>query len=464
MKKMKLIRVSLLLFLLICSSYVSFSQGFSTGIYSGVNLSDIHGQSTGGEWDSKPGPASGINLAYSLTKTIGFQTGVNFSTVYYEHKQLSYPVTYYDYMYLSSSYIDPRIIAPYYPADSKMDYSFLRIPLLFTVAVPSVLQLEMRAGIFFSFLQDYSTSSNYFYYYSSSPEKPEKHDFGYIFSSGLSYPFNDNFKASFNASYITGRKPFQENYSYRHGSSEFTLGIEYTGLLKHKNRDMSSIPSDSLSKHVTVTIKGGLGYSWNGGSEPNGDYNGCFGPVIGFSLNIPLSKNVFFQTGFTFERKGYSIRDSSSSFYRLDDDATMYDVDTKIQTDYAIIPAVFSFGLGKPGKLYFSTGPWLGLKLNARTVGNAYNEDHTDYSYQLKETIVNDDLEESIENYDIGWLFGLGTRIPVSKCELDLSVQYSAGLREMFRGTSYMAYADGDKLALKNRTVSLVLGFKIPLR
>jgi hypothetical protein len=377
---------------------------------------------------------------------------------------LSYPVMYDYYISpLSSSYYyDPRMIAPYYPADNKMDFSFVRIPLLFTVSVPSALQFEMRAGIFFSFLRDYSTSNNYYYYY-SSPEKPEKHDFGYIFSSGLSYPFTENFKASFNASYVTGRKPFLENYNYKHGSSEFSLGLEYTGFLKHKNRDESfAISEDSLSKRVTVTLKGGLNYSWNGGKEPNGDYGGCFGPLIGFSLNVPLGKNVFFQTGFTFERKGYSIRDSSSSFYRLDDAGRMYDVDTKIQTDYAIIPAVFSFPLGRPGKLFFNTGPWLGLKLNARTVGSAYNEDRNDYAYQLKETIVNDDLEETIENYEIGWLFAFGTRIPVNKYEINLSVQYSAGFREMFRGTSYLAFADGPDLALKNRTVSLVLGFRIP--
>lgn len=454
----------------ICSSYVSYSQGFSTGIYSGVNYSDIHGQYPGGKWDSKPGPASGINLGYSLTKTIGFQTGVSFSTVYYEHKQMSspYPFPYYDYRsLLSSSYYDPRFTSMIpYPSNNSMDFSFVRIPLLFTVTVPAAVQLDLRAGIFFSFLRDYNMDkSSYFYYYDYyyPDQKPANNDFGYIFSSGLSYPLSDKFRASLNAAYITGRKPFFENLSYKHGSSEFTLGIEYTGFLKNRHQERSSA-NDSISRRVIVTLTGGLDYSWNGAEEPNGDYNGCFGPLLGFSLKFPLGKKTYFQTGFTFERKGYSIRDSSSSFFRLTDEYMMYDVDTKIQTDYAIIPALLTFYTGERQLLFFSTGPWLGLKLNARTVGVAYNEENNGSSYQLKETIINDDLEKYFENYDIGWLFGCGISIPFAgKYAMDLSLQYSPGFRQMFNDSSDPPAGGAPDLLVKNRTVSLVMGFRLPL-
>jgi hypothetical protein len=144
----------------------------------------------------------------------------------------------------------------------------------------------------------------------------------------------------------------------------------------------------------------------------------------------------------------------------ITDDYLRYDVDTKIQTDYAIIPALLTFFLCNRELLFFSTGPWLGLKLNARTVGVAYNEDINASSYQLKETIVNDDLEKSFENYDIGWLFGCGIKIPfASKYAVDLSLQYSPGFRQMFNN-SY--YGDATQLKVKNRTVSLVMGFRIP--
>lgn len=464
---MKHYKAHLFCLIFIFTSATGFSQGFSTGIYSGVNYSDIHGQYTGGKWDSKPGPASGINLGYSFTKTVGFQTGVNFSTVYYEHREMSYQ-SLYDFRYypLSSSYYPgPSSSMIPYPSNNNMDFSFVRIPLLFTVTVPGAMQLDLRAGIFFSFLRDYNLGrDNYYYYYYYPEVKPASKDFGYVFSSGLSYPLNDKFKASFNASYITGRKPFLENSSYKHGSSEFTLGIEYTGFIKNRQRDRPTVSADSLYRRVIVTLTGGLDYSWNGAEEPNGEYYGCFGPSLGFSLKFPLGRKSFFQTGFTFERKGYSISDSSAAFYRLSTSPRMYDVDTKIQTDYAIIPALLTFFPGNRDLLFFSTGPWLGLKLNARTVGVAYSEEATGTSYQLRETQVYDDLEDSISNYDIGWLFGCGVRIPVAdKYAVDLSLQYSHGFREMFSGSQSLEVADGPELMIKNRTVSLVMGFRIPL-
>jgi len=208
------------LFLVLFCPSVSYSQKVTAGIYSGINFSDIHGQEPGGKWSAKPGPSEGIYLEYALNKSLGFQTGINYSSVYYEHRPVSYPVIYYDiYPSQYSSFIAPV----YYPESTDMDFTFLRIPLLFTVSVPSVLQFSMRAGVFFSFMQNYSLNGFNYYPYNGD-EKPKKNDFGYIFSTGISYPVKNNLKATFNAGYLTGRKPFLENSNYRHGSSEFTLG------------------------------------------------------------------------------------------------------------------------------------------------------------------------------------------------------------------------------------------------
>jgi len=50
-------------FVLIIFCYsVGYSQKITTGIYSGVNFSDIQGQDFGGKWESKPGPVQGIYL------------------------------------------------------------------------------------------------------------------------------------------------------------------------------------------------------------------------------------------------------------------------------------------------------------------------------------------------------------------------------------------------------------------
>jgi len=452
--------------LAICCHSVIYSQKITAGIYSGINFSDIHGQDIGGKWSFKPGPVQGLYLGYSFNRTLGIQTGINFSSVYYDHKlsPVASSQIYPAYDFTVSSYYP--VIAPYYQESGTMDFRFLRIPLLFTVSVPSALQFNMRAGIFFSFLQDYSLNT-YNYYSSMGPDKPKKKDFGYIFSSGIGYPFNDNFKATFDIGYLTGRKRFIENVGYRHGSSEFTLGIEYTGFLKNKNAKITSNSErDSSSEKVTVTFRGGVNYSWNKGSTVTENYHGYMGPSLGFLLNFPLGKGGSFQTGFSFERKGYSIQDSSSSFYRIiKDENQRYYVDTRVQTDYAIIPALLSFPVGKSEKFFLSTGPWFGFKLNARTVGAAYDEYNSGTRYQLRKTVVYDDLEKAIKDYDIGWIFGCGASIPIVKnYKVDMALQYSTGFRDVFdksgSGNQQNPYDPG--IIIRNRTISLLLGFKIP--
>ncbi|MGC1391243.1 MAG: outer membrane beta-barrel protein, partial [Bacteroidales bacterium] len=180
------------LFLLILCNSVSYSQKIATGIFSGVNFSDIRGQDFGGKWESKPGPVQGFQIGYSFGKCIGIQTGINFSTVYYQHKTFYYPDVFFEPSF-SNYYISPVY---YNQTVENMDFSFLRIPLLFTVSIPSAILFNMKAGVFFSFMQDHSLSNNYYSY--SEPDITKKNDFGYMFSSGISYPLSDKFKAAFN--------------------------------------------------------------------------------------------------------------------------------------------------------------------------------------------------------------------------------------------------------------------------
>jgi Outer membrane protein beta-barrel domain len=458
---MKYYRYFILLFLINHCTLVSYSQKITTGISSGVNFSDIHGQETGGKWKSKPGPVQGFYLGYSFNKSIGIQTGIDFSAIYYEHRSTSYPGKQYP-IPLEVDYFGPAF---YYSNDDKMDFRFLRVPLLFTVSVPGTMQFNMRAGLFFSFLQDYSLNT-YYYYSSMGLIRPKKKDFGYIFSSGFSYPLNDKFRATLNGAYLTGRKEFLENSNYRHGSSEFTLGFEYTGFLKNKNTPVTSpnTPDSSLGK-ITVRIVAGADLSWNSHTGAGKKYSPAFGPSFGFLIDFPLNKKTSFKTGFSFERKGYSLNDSSSSFFEyLKNPNLIYNVDSRVQIDYAIIPVLLSTRAGKSDRIFLSTGPWLGLKLNARNVGVAYDETRSGSGYTLRETVIYDDLEKLIKNYDLGWIFGFGASLPVVKnYKVDLSVQYSIGFRDVYNnpgtGTSQSEYPTH---SIKNRTISLLLGFMIP--
>jgi hypothetical protein len=454
-----LISCILLLLIIDCTS-IGYSQGFESGIFSGVNFSDIHGQENGGKWKSKPGPVQGFYFSYYFNKSIGIQTGINFSTIYYEHRRTTYLVPTYPVEY-------NQILMPYYYQHvDKMDFSFMRIPLLFTVSVPTALQFNLHAGIFFSFLQDYSMN-NYSYYSSMGPVKPAKNDFGYLFSSGFSYPLNDNFKATLNAAYLTGRKEFLENYNYRHGSSEFTLGIEYTGFLKNRNsRITSGNHTDSLSVKIGVIMTAGANVSWNSSTSGGKKYSPVFGPSLGFLIDFPIGNKSSFQTGFSFDRKGYSLKDSSSSFYQyIRNSNQVYYVDSKVQIDYAIIPALLSFRAGKADRISISTGPWVGLKLNARNVGVAYNETRSASAYQLRETVIYDDFEKAIKNYDLGWIFGCGVSVPVVKnYKVEMALQYSIGFRDVYCNpeTGIQQTPSDPVHVIRNRTISLLLGFRIP--
>lgn len=448
------------LLIIISCQTVSYSQKIITGIYSGVNFSDIHGQEIGGKWVSKPGPVQGFYLGYSLNKTLGIQTGINFTSIYYEHKSTSYPVEYYPYPF------DDIVVPDYYTGVNKMDFSLLRVPLLLTVSIPSALEFHLKAGVFFSFMQNHSLNYNS-YLFTSDPDNTKKKDFGYMFSSGISYPLANKIKAVFDVNYITGRNKFLENFNFRQGSSEFSLGIAYTGFIKEKTSGVSSDSrKDSLSKKVFVTVSGGFNYSWNQASTASEKYYGLMAPSLGFLLNFPLGKSASFQTGFSFVRKGYSIRDSSSSFYGvIKDNNQMYSVNTRVQIDYAVIPALLTFPLGKSQHLSFITGPWLGMKLNARTVGTAYNETHSGTSYTLNETIVYDDLEKTIKGYDLGWIFGCGISIPVvNKYSVDVALQYSTGFRDVFYNSGSADFQNpyDPVLAIRNRTISLLIGFRLP--
>jgi opacity protein-like surface antigen len=453
-----------LLLLLLLSCSVCYSQSFTTGISSGINFSDIHGQDIGGKWISKPGPSEGLSFGYSFNKSFGIQTGIGFSAVNYEHKTL-FP--YYPYMYynLSNSYISYPLIAPnYYTGATLMDFNFFRIPLLFTISIPASVQFNMRAGILFSFVQTHNSTPGY--YYQNNADDFKKNDFGYLFSSGISYPVNDRLKLSVNFNYITGRKKFQDNSTMCHGSSEIMMGVDYSFLKNRKQEINLKSESDSSSKRVTVTYSAGLNYSWNSYNSGTQKYSPFYGPSLGFSLNFPLGHDVFFVTGVSFERKGYALKDSSTSFYRyLDTGNQMYRIDTKVITDYAVVPFLIRLPLGKFPGLFFSTGPWIGLKLNARTVGVAYSESHLGSVYKTTKNVVYDDITKVISNNDIGWLFGGGVSLPVfNKYMIDLSAQFSAGFKDIFdkNSLSDIQATSSDYQKMSLRTMTLRIGITFP--
>lgn len=455
---MKKLYALICFFLIISLHSVSYSQKLSAGFVTGINFSDIHGNSYSGKWKYKPGPLQGITLNYNFYKFFSLQTGLNFSTFYYEHKGYSSPQWLYVLPYSwSSSFV---LVPDYYSSVEKMDFSFLTVPAQLRIAIPSKPQLSLSAGIFYSFLLDHYLS----HYYNS---EVAKNDFGYLYSAGLSYPLNDDIDISFNVRYMTGRKEFPESGTYRHGSYDFVFGMAYNGFLRNKTGNISGLQRDTINEKIYLVYKGGINVSWNSGGYFSEKYSLNYGPSLGFALNFRLSPKSFFQTGFSFERTGYSLKDSSDSFHRyVVNGEPNYYVDTRVSADYILIPALLNFQPGRSGRFFFNTGPYLAIKLNARCKGEAFSESGNQGSYNLVKRVVYDDLEGIIRDNDIGWLFGGGVTMPfLGKYLFDLGLQYRIGFKDVFDRSyfSEVSQVETGETIIRNGSLSFQISLRVPI-
>jgi len=437
-----------------CCTPVS-SQKLTAGYYGGVNISDIHGNSTLGKWKFKPGPVQGIYIDYSFNKVFGFRTGIGYSTLYYEHvTNYQVPPVYYSF----SSSILPW---PYYPGNEKMDFSFITFPTQIRLSVPSVPRLDLMAGVFNSVLIDNNKS-----YYYESPDPP-KEDFGFVYSAGLSFPLDDNFDAAINARYITGRRRMSDYSGTRHGSMDFSLGIAWNGIIKDKTGKIQKQERDTVSGSIYLIYKGSFNVSWNSCEKNAEKYSLNFGPSMGFLVNIRLASNSSLRTGLSFDRTGYSLKDSSDSFYKyyIDDDAYYY-VDTKTSVDYLTIPLLINFQIGRQGRFFVSTGPFVGIKMNARCKGIVYYNAINQGSYSLYKRVIYDDLAGAVRDNNFGWIIGGGIIIPVfNRLAIESGLQYRKGFGEVF-DKSYLQETnphENEETTFQNSSLSIQIGLRVPI-
>jgi hypothetical protein len=457
---MKNLRIFVFSILIISCWSTGFSQRFSTGFTSGINVSDIHTTGSSGKWKSKGGPQVGIFADYSLNRIFGLRTGFNYSAVYYEHNNYTdlNPV-YQEFGYSSLFYHDPSY-RMYIPVDEIMDFNFLTIPFQVRLSIPSKPQLDLRGGVFYSFVHEYSFNS----YYMNEVE-PVQHDFGYIWSAGLSYPFADNFIVSLNTSYSTGRTEIIENGGYKHGYVDFTIGLAYNGFLKKDREGKNSNTKDSIPGVVTITYFGGMNFNWNSCEYFKEKYSYNTGVSAGFKLNFRLSAKSSFQTGLSFERKGYTFNDTSTVYYRyVEDGEPVNDLDTKVGIDYLVIPALLNLNVGNSSRFYINTGPYMGFMLNARVTGEAYYTTVNDGYYRYTKTTVYDDIGSLIKGTDFGWVFGGGVTIPLNgKSAIDLGLRFSSGFTDVLdRSVNPEDPVDTYTSVMRNSSISMHLGIAIP--
>lgn len=466
----------MLALLLSAISSVSYTQKLSLGFTSGINISDIHILSNNyeGKWKFKPGPSEGIFIDYSISPILGIQTGLNYSTVYYEYDDYN---NYYYYpwpiLHYSSSSVSPYYL--YSNTCWMMDFSYLTVPLQLKITIPSRPQLNLGVGAYYSFLLD----SNYEYDYLLD-EESKKNDLGFIYSAGLTYPVSDRFSAIFNVRYLTGRREIDEYEDFWHGFADFTVGLSYDLIPGERPDNNKQEARDSIKNKIYLTYRGGLNLSWNSCNPHRERYSPYAGPSLGFNIGFEMSPGTYFRTGLSFERQGYTFRDSSDYYHRyvIRDDADYY-VNTRISTDYLVIPALFEFYTGEYTKFYFNTGPYFGIRLNARCTGTALSENGDYYpsypyyeeteittEYKLKETTVYDDLEAVIQNTDLGWLAGAGLVLPLREnLALDIGLQFRQGFFEVYDTDviqEELRPGRGEAL-IRNSSLALHIGLRLPV-
>ncbi len=436
---------------------ISYSQKLSAGFSSGISFADIHGNDFSGMWKFKPGPSENIVADYSLNRFLGFQTGISFSTLYYEYSPYSYKS-----QELPIYELDQGILAldlGYNNTEKMMDFTWLSFPAQLKLTIPSSPELSLSAGLIYSVLLDY----NYDYY---PDEKDTGNDLGYLFTSAITLPLKENLHAVLNLSYMAGTRKFAGSREYKHGSMSLTTGFSWD-IMNKNNQKAKTQPEDTTNRKIWLIYKGGLNMNWNSGNSFPEKYGINFGPTLGFTVNFRLNGNFSFQTGLSYERNGYSIKDSSDSFHKYYEFyGPDYFVDTKIGIDNIMLPALIDLSFGKSYSFYINTGPYIAARLNAFCTGEAFSSNDDGSMFELEKTVVHDDIEKVIKPYDYGWIAGAGITIPVNRnLKIDLGLRYSTGFRDIYESPySYDTSLSGrGAVFVRKSSVSFQAGIRIPV-
>jgi len=334
------------------------------------------------------------------------------------------------------------------------------------VTIPSKPSLTLGAGGYYALALDQDQDISY-YYYDNTSEKLQN-DLGYIYMIRLSYPLQERLGLFVQGMYLTGRRTMTEWAEYKHGYSDIVAGLVYKIGRKGAEEEVAREDAGSVNENIFITWRAGVVTSWNSGNIARDKYSALVAHSAGFSLNFRLNgTNTWFRTGVSLERQGFSLRDSSDIWYRYSVDAVPdYYVDSRVSTDYAVIPALLDFHFG-PGNIFnFSTGPYFAARLNTRCTGTARHDNFNNGYYQLEETIIHDDITELIRRNDFGWIAGTGVTVPLSgNTRLDISIQYRQGVPEVYNTekASVPVPDDSKDIYMRNSAFTVQAGLRIPL-
>ena len=477
LQNLRMIRRILFSFLMIAGSFIqtSFSQNLTVGFLNGTGFSDPHGDFYSGRWKNKPGPVTGLSFNYSLNDHLSIQSELNYTNQYYSFVDKVY-YYYQPFTYRGSNV--PGINTQTSTAVTSWDLTFLRLPLFFTISTGTKLKLGFSAGGYISFLLDHDGEMPYNYIgpmtdamnsiymdplnYNFSPPKIDK---GLFASISISYPITEHIIANVNGRYLAGKKRYLDYENIHLGVAEWTAGISYAFLKNKKGADSPIVTADTSTHKLRLQLRSGYAISWNGGANNHNSYLPKSSMTGGISVEWLLDKSFSLQMDILYRRLGYRMKDSSWVFFRYSpNNNSMYLADTRIDLDYLLVPLLLKVKLGGPLSVYFNTGPYFSMLLNASVSGTAYLSSINLNGYSYSKTNVFDRIESYFKPMDAGWVYGLGCKIPFSqKFALDVEVRYEKGDRNVFDSSNFYdqanSKADG---TMHNESLSLILGVNFP--
>ena len=450
-----------------------YSQKLTLGFQNGTCYSDPHGNFTTGTWKSKAGPVSSLFINYSLNRHLSFQTELNYTNQYYTNTSYN-NINYGGYQYLQNS-----MIISSSSVTSKWDVGFYRIPLFATLTAGTNLKIGISAGGYISILANHEGVLPYYsiypdmfnklaYYpvYYSDLNLP-KFDYGLLYAASLSYPISGHFRANLSGRYFIGKKVYLDYQNIHLGALEWTFGLAYSVFSK-KNKPVSPLESvtDTAIHRLSLQALAGYSLSWNGGENNQKSYRSKSSVTAGISMSYMLDKSFSLRMDALIQRRGYLMKDSSSSFFRYAPaNYTIYKTDNRIDLDYVVIPLLLKVKLGGPLSIYLNAGPYVGMLLNARVTGTAYNKIADQSNYSTYKTTVSDNIEGYLKPSDWGWVYGGGMKIPLfKKYALDVEIRYEKGSTNVFDASKLndQPNSTADK-TLYNESLSLMVGMIIPL-
>jgi hypothetical protein len=448
----------------------AFSQPFTFGIENGINFPNVKQSKGNTHFAAQPGPVNGIFAKYEPVKWLVLQSGVNFTSFYFNQNVYNnYYPDYYYWLSSSSYYPTSSTIAPTYFHDESK-FSFLRLPLLVKFKTQGRLSAEFGGGVYYAILtndefrrKDKDIRTEEF----QKEQFPPMTDWGWIVAGSLNYRITDRWNIFAAGQITTGHEIYIDNVEGKIGSTELTFGVGYKPFKYGSTR----AKNDSLSQKIKIIPHTGINFSNTKSTENKGEYLSKAGLSAGVSLNFLIGPNVSLLTGAWFEQKGYGLKYSGqNSFIYLPpkefENQNVPVTTSEVRLDYMTFPFMLELAFGRKLRSNISFGAYYSWLQNSFSQGERIVTSNYGEGFQVKKEYFTENLEQWFKNSDAGFMLGYRIEMPVFRWgSVFMAANQSLGAVDILKNTgelqTYPQFSIEDKMY--NRSTTVMMGLTIPV-